>query len=162
MAIHLDRQRPPKKKMGRNQRRGSKSNPGTGVQWANWLDNPAGAPGGGGVPATGAIAGTPGTFTPEGSTPPFDLAAMAPIVASPIAAWTTGQFVMMGNNNSCHWNGTNWAGGGAAVEDPEVQSTTPTMSWTKADIIEWIEKNVETEGDLEACTKAELLELTEG
>jgi len=48
MVIFLDKQRPPKKKMGRKQRKGSKSNPGSGVQWANWLDDPAGAPGGGG------------------------------------------------------------------------------------------------------------------
>lgn len=47
MAIHLDRQRPPTKKMGRKQRRGSKSNPRTGVQWANWLDFPGSGGGGG-------------------------------------------------------------------------------------------------------------------
>lgn len=47
MAIRLDWQRPPKKKMGRKQRRGSKSNPRTGVQWANWMDVPgSGGPGG--------------------------------------------------------------------------------------------------------------------
>src|SRR6187431_2460334 len=59
MVIFLDKQRPPKKKMGRKQRTGSKSNPATGVQWANWLDNPAGAPGGGGgggpAPSTAVI-----------------------------------------------------------------------------------------------------------
>ena len=31
-------------RMGRKQRTGSKSIPVTGVQWANWLDNPAGGP----------------------------------------------------------------------------------------------------------------------
>jgi IPT/TIG domain len=53
MAIHLDRQRPPVKKMGRRQRTGSKSNPRTGVQWANWLDVPGSGGGGGGPDGPG-------------------------------------------------------------------------------------------------------------
>src|SRR4029453_13928212 len=46
-------------------------------------------------PATGATAGTPGTWTPAGSTPPADAAALIAgtpntVVASPATAWTTG------------------------------------------------------------------------
>jgi len=122
MVIFLDKQRPPKKKMGRKQRKGSKSNPGSGVQWANWLDDPTGAPGGGTppvVPATGATAGIPGAFTPAGSTPPADLAGMAAVVASPATVWTTGQYVTLGDATTAHWSGTAWVAGAAAVEDPE-------------------------------------------
>ena len=48
-----------------------------------------------------------------------------------------------------------------AVEEDAGTQGTPTSSWKKDDIIAWIEANVETEGDLQACTKAELLELIE-
>ena len=165
MTIFLDKQRPPKKKMGRLQRTGSKSNPSTGVQWANWLDNPAGAPGGGGggggIPAAGATAGTPGTFTPAGCVVPANLVSMTPVAASPTTAWTTGQHVVLGDASTAHWSGTAWVAGAAAVEDPETQGA-PTSSWLKADIIEWLttEGGYEEEG-LDTYTKAELLELVE-
>jgi hypothetical protein len=67
--------------------------------------------------ATGATAGSPGTFTPGGSSTPANLAAMsaAPAVtASPSGAWTTGQHVVMGDANKAYWNGTAWAAGQAS------------------------------------------------
>src|SRR5262245_60063679 len=57
------------------------------------------APGGTVVTATGATAGTPGSFTPTGATAPYDLGDLqaGSIVASPSTAWTTGQSVVLGD-----------------------------------------------------------------
>lgn len=72
--------------------------------------------GGGASLATGATAGTPGTWTPGGSTPPADVTALqgSTITASPNTAWTTGQYVqtgMSGAPGQAHWNGTAWTAG---------------------------------------------------
>lgn len=64
--------------------------------------------GGGGTTATGATAGSPGSFTPGGSTAPANLAAMSTVTASPTTAWTTGQYVVLGDNSHAKWNGTAW------------------------------------------------------
>jgi hypothetical protein len=68
------------------------------------------------VPATGATAGTPGTWTPAGSTPPAnaaDLAAGVPVtvVASPATAWTVGQSVQTLDAADSYWDGTVWVAG---------------------------------------------------
>lgn len=68
--------------------------------------------------ATGATAGTPGTWTPPGSTPPASVAALqaSAIVASPATAWTTGQYVQTGTAGApgeAHWDGAAWAAGQA-------------------------------------------------
>lgn len=66
--------------------------------------------------ATGATAGTPGTWTPAGSTPPADTASMGGVTASPTTAWTTGQYVQTqtaGAAGQTHWNGTAWTAGTA-------------------------------------------------
>lgn len=65
----------------------------------------------GGVVATGATAGLPGSFTPAGATPPFNLAAMTGIVASPATNWTVGQHVETASGADVHWNGTAWTAG---------------------------------------------------
>lgn len=65
------------------------------------------------VPATGATAGTPGTFTPAGAATPSNLAAMSSVTASPTTAWTTGQYIATGDGIHCHWNGTAWITGNA-------------------------------------------------
>ena len=68
------------------------------------------------VPATGATAGTPGTWTPSGSTPPASPAAMTGITASPATAWTTGQYVqtqLAGAPGEACWTGSGWVGGRA-------------------------------------------------
>ena len=70
-------------------------------------------------PATGAIAGIPGTWTPAGSTPPAtpaDLQGGIPnaVVASPATGWTTGQFVqtqLAGAAGRATWTGSGWVGG---------------------------------------------------
>lgn len=67
-----------------------------------------------GTPATGATAGTPGSFTPSGSTTPANLAAMSSVTASPATAWTTGKYVVLGDATEAYWNGTAWVSGRAA------------------------------------------------
>jgi hypothetical protein len=68
-----------------------------------------------GIPATGANAGTPGTWTPDPSDKPFDLAALraGTIVASPVTAWTVGQSVELGDGSEAHWDGDSWESGAA-------------------------------------------------
>lgn len=67
--------------------------------------------------ATGATAGTPGTWTPANADEPNSLSelqnAAPPVVASPTTAWTTGQFVVLDDRSNAHWNGTAWAAGKA-------------------------------------------------
>jgi hypothetical protein len=65
----------------------------------------------GALAATGATAGVPGYFTPLGCTTPATLAALTGITASPATAWTTGQYVILGNLTGAHWTGTAWADG---------------------------------------------------
>lgn len=66
-----------------------------------------------GSAATGATAGTPGTWTPSGSTPPADLAACTGLTASPATAWTTGQYVATGDSAHVHWDSAAWVTGAA-------------------------------------------------
>lgn len=72
---------------------------------------------GGTTAATGATAGSPGAWTPSGSTPPANLAALTgaspAIVASPATAWSTGQSVVLGDASHAYWNGTAWTNGTA-------------------------------------------------
>lgn len=67
-------------------------------------------------PATGATAGTPGTWTPSGATPPATVSALqaAGIAPSPATSWTTGQYVQTataGAPGQAHWNGSAWVSG---------------------------------------------------
>jgi hypothetical protein len=65
------------------------------------------------VPATGATAGTPGTFTPAGSTTPATGGDVASLTAEPQTAWTTGQWVQAANGDQRWWNGVAWVVGKA-------------------------------------------------
>jgi hypothetical protein len=65
------------------------------------------------IEATGATAGTPGSFTPSGASTPASLAAMTGITASPATAWTTGQYVLLGDASHAHWDGSAWVAGDA-------------------------------------------------
>lgn len=88
-----------------------------------WLGPPV-------VPSTGATAGTPGTWTPTGSTPPANAAAATGVVASPATDWTVGQYVQgstAGTGGEMNWNGTAWVAGRSAVAGtagatPEVEA----------------------------------------
>jgi hypothetical protein len=63
--------------------------------------------------ATGATAGTPGSFTPDGSVAPANLGALASVIATPSSAWTAGQRVILGDASSAHWDGDSWESGSA-------------------------------------------------
>ena len=78
-------------------------------------DDPSSWTTGLGGTATGATAGNPGTFTPPGSTPPFDLANLGPVVASPATAWATGEHVVLGDASHAHWDASTWVVGDAVV-----------------------------------------------
>lgn len=78
------------------------------VSIAGWTPAPPPA-------ATGATAGTPGTFTPAGSTIPANLAAMTGLTATPATTWTTGQSVVLGDASHASWNGTAWVAGPATA-----------------------------------------------
>ena len=65
------------------------------------------------TPATGATAGTPGSFTPAGATPPANLAALSGIQPNPDAPWTTGQYVVLGDGSEAHNGAADWAAGRA-------------------------------------------------
>lgn len=66
-----------------------------------------------GVPATGATAGSPGTLTPANSYAPADFADLTanPITASPLTAWTTGQYIVLRDGSYAHWDSTDWVAG---------------------------------------------------
>ena len=65
------------------------------------------------TPATGATAGTPGTWTPDGSAPPANEAACTGLTADPATAWTAGQYVVCADNAQVHWDGAAWDSGPA-------------------------------------------------
>lgn len=68
------------------------------------------------VAATGATAGTPGTWTPNQSTPPASVAAIGAVVASPATVWSTGQYVQTGTAGTAgqaYWSGSAWTAGKA-------------------------------------------------
>lgn len=69
----------------------------------------------GATTASGATAGTPGTWTPGGSTPPNSIAALqaAGVVASPATAWTSGQYIVLGDSSHAYWDGDSWEAGEA-------------------------------------------------
>lgn len=64
---------------------------------------------------TGATAGAPGAFTPAGSNLPDTLADLqaSAIVAAPLTAWTTGQYVVLGDSSHAYWDSNSWEAGEA-------------------------------------------------
>lgn len=67
------------------------------------------------LPASGATAGTPGTFTPQGAAPSLNLQALIdsepPVVADPTGAWSSGEYVELGDLTFAHWDGNDWVVG---------------------------------------------------
>ncbi len=182
MTIRLMNQRPPLKRMGRRQRTGSKSNPRTGVQWANWMDVPgsggAGGSTGPGDPyitslAPNTLAASAGATTitvhgarfQSGCEIEFDNVPVATTFVSatsittsfdPTAAATIS--VSVRNPNAEESNNLTLT----VTAGAEAMSATPSSSWLKGEIIEWLttEGGYEEEG-LSDYTKAELLDLVE-
>jgi hypothetical protein len=66
-----------------------------------------------GVPATGATAGTPATLTPANSYAPADFTDMPGLTATPTTAWTAGQYVLLRDGSTAHWDASAWASGPA-------------------------------------------------
>jgi hypothetical protein len=66
-----------------------------------------------GPAATGATAGTPGSYTPAGSEAPNKFTSMNTVTASPATAWTIGQYVVVGDGTFAHWGGAAWTSGKA-------------------------------------------------
>lgn len=105
----LDLQKPPgrlhQRKNSRYEVRGYDSRPHS--PWGDTLQSPA----------TGATAGTPGSFTPAGSLIPAraDLLAGLPVTVtpSPGTAWTTNQRVVCADSLTAYWNGSAWVAGQA-------------------------------------------------
>lgn len=64
-----------------------------------------------GTPATGATAGTPGTYTPANSYGPATFATIGALTASPNTNWTTGQYIVLRDGTFANWTGTVWAAG---------------------------------------------------
>src|SRR6478752_7270769 len=64
--------------------------------------------------ATGATAGSPGSWTPSGYRARQNLADMAGCTASPGTAWTTGQHVVCFDGTHVNWSGSAWAAGNHA------------------------------------------------
>lgn len=66
-----------------------------------------------GTLATGATAGTPGTYTPANSYGPLNLAELTAsgITASPATAWTAGQYIVLRDGSYAHWGGAAWVAG---------------------------------------------------
>lgn len=72
------------------------------------------------VVAVGASSGTPGAWSPGGSVPPASVTALQgaspAIVATPMTAWATGEYVQTGTAGApgeAYWNGTAWTAGRA-------------------------------------------------
>ncbi|WP_239066240.1 Ig-like domain-containing protein [Microbacterium hibisci] len=73
---------------------------------------------------SGVVAGSPGYFTPDYARLPGNLNELRSLGAlGQTAAWTTGQYVALGDGSEAHWNGTAWQSGRAPAPPPP--ATTP-------------------------------------
>lgn len=66
--------------------------------------------------STSGIAGIPGTYGPTDSYPRTnfaDLTVSPTLTASPSTAWTTGQYILLGDGTKAHWTSSAWAAGPA-------------------------------------------------
>jgi len=120
---------------------------------------------------TGVVAGSPGSFTYDADVSgvdaslvdiPTDLANLIDwgfggggTGANPNAAWTSGQYVVLGDASKAHWDGTHWVAGIAgAADEPLVK---PKASSTKTELVNWLFFNTgEAVGDLSELGKTEL------
>jgi hypothetical protein len=59
--------------------------------------------------ATSATAGIPGHYNPTGAANAATLAALSTVTAVPTTAWTTGQYINVGDGTKAHWTGSAWA-----------------------------------------------------
>jgi hypothetical protein len=80
--------------------------------------------------ATGATAGSPGTWTPSGTDVPTNLAQVIAdaILPTPTTAWTNGQHVITADTTHVHWDGLAWVTGNSALATGATAGT--PGSWT--------------------------------
>jgi hypothetical protein len=64
-----------------------------------------------GVPATTATAGSPATLAPGNSYAPASFATIGALTASPLTAWTSGQYLQLRDGSTAHWDSTQWVAG---------------------------------------------------
>jgi hypothetical protein len=67
----------------------------------------------GSVATDGAVAGSPGYYTPSGADVPANAAGLVGVTASPATAWASGQYVITADMLANHWDGAAWAAGKA-------------------------------------------------
>ena len=60
---------------------------------------------------TGVTAGAPGSFAPAGAKPANLNALQQGGAYGQSTAWTTGQYVVLGDGTEAYWSGTAWVGG---------------------------------------------------
>lgn len=66
------------------------------------------------IAPTTVAAGTPGSFGPTNATAPYALVNLqADGALGATTAWTTGQYVVLGDGSFAHWTGSAWASGTA-------------------------------------------------
>jgi hypothetical protein len=71
-------------------------------------------------PATGATAGSPGTFTPAGCDIPVTIEDMGGVVPDPTSKWDPGQYMLLSDNvTTAYWDSLEWVGG-ISPEPPPV------------------------------------------
>lgn len=148
----LDTQRPPvRAHVRKNKRwyiRGYDTKP--HEVWGDTKGPNVGAP-----PATGATAGTPGSWTPAGSLPPANLTDLMNgvpnvVTASPTSAWTGLQFVQTrtaGNAGRATWTGTAWVGFVPTV-------LTSPGDFTIVEVQNWVDANPDDADEVLAAEEA--------
>lgn len=79
-----------------------------------------------GIPVTAVTAGIPATLTPVNATRPANLAALTLAGAlGNTAAWTPGQYVVLGDSTEAYWDSNSWELGRAPAS--VIAATTATM-----------------------------------
>lgn len=77
-------------------------------QWGPAIPGAAPAP-------TGVTPGTPGSLVPAGAAVPANITALRALgTLGQTTAWTTGQYIVLGNAAQVSWDGTDWKTGAAA------------------------------------------------
>lgn len=71
---------------------------------------------------TGAVAGTPGAWTPAGAQAPATLAAANALGLSLGAIWAPGSWVDLAAGGDIHWAGAAFAAGVAPAAEPEAEA----------------------------------------
>jgi hypothetical protein len=78
-----------------------------------------------GIPVTSITAGIPAVYAPTNATKPQNIAALTLLGSlGNVAAWTTGQYVLLGDNSEAYWDGNSWESGRKAASPPAPATAT--------------------------------------